>query len=161
MSKLERTVKDLIIFYVKENYNNYLKENKIKRIEDSRLEGVISSLYTDRKEHLRGFIIKSMKEIMKDEYCGDLIVNNILIDVRVLFFKDLLDDLFFGFVLINIGLTTGGVIIIFLFFVIFLLSFLCFFFPFFFSNSEYFLDKRCCGFTLFFFNILILPLSIS
>jgi len=79
--RAQKLIRDLILFYVKENYNNYLKENKIKRIEDSRLEGVISSLYTDRKEHLRGFIIKSMKEIMKDEYCGDLIVNNILIDV--------------------------------------------------------------------------------
>ena len=79
--RAQKLIRDLILFYVKENYNNYLKENKIKRIEDSRLEGGISSLYTDRKEHLRGFIIKSMKEIMKDEYCGDLIVNNILIDV--------------------------------------------------------------------------------
>ena len=79
--RAQKLIRDLILLYVKENYNNYLKENKIKRIEDSRLEGVISSLYTDRKEHLRGFIIKSMKEIMKDEYCGDLIVNNILIDV--------------------------------------------------------------------------------
>ena len=26
MSKLERTIKDLVIFYVKENYNNYLQE---------------------------------------------------------------------------------------------------------------------------------------
>ena len=79
--RAQKLIRDLILFYVKENYNNYLKENKIKRIEDSRLEGVISSLYTDRKEHLRGFIIKSMKEIIKYEYCGDLIVNNILIDV--------------------------------------------------------------------------------
>ena len=62
--RAQKLIRDLILFYVKENYNNYLKENKIKRIEDSRLEGVISSLYTDRKEHLRGFIIKSMKEIM-------------------------------------------------------------------------------------------------
>ena len=79
--RAQKLIRDLILFYIKENYNNYLKENKIKSIEDSRLEGVISSLYTDRKDHLRGFIIKSMKEIMKDEYCGDLIVNNILIDV--------------------------------------------------------------------------------
>ena len=32
MSKLERTVKDLIIFYVKENYNKYLCDNNLKRL---------------------------------------------------------------------------------------------------------------------------------
>ena len=38
MSKLERTVKDLVIFYVKENYNNYLKENKIDKIDKDKIK---------------------------------------------------------------------------------------------------------------------------
>ena len=33
MSKLERTIKDLIIFYVKENYNKYLVDNNLTIIE--------------------------------------------------------------------------------------------------------------------------------
>ena len=37
MSKLERTIKDLVIFYVKENYNNFLKENNLKKIDKDKI----------------------------------------------------------------------------------------------------------------------------
>ena len=77
----EKLIQDLIFFYVKENYNNYLVENNITVIEEDRLDAVITKLYSEREEHLNGFIKTSLKKIMKDEYVGDLIINNLLIDI--------------------------------------------------------------------------------
>jgi hypothetical protein len=83
----EKLVQDLILFYVKENYNIYLKDKQLTKIPDSSLDNVISELYSQRKDHLKGFIKSSLKEIMKDDYVGDLVINNMLIDI----FRD--DDL--------------------------------------------------------------------
>ena len=77
----EKLVQDLILFYVKENYNIYLKEKQLIKIPDSSLDNVISELYSQRKDHLKGFIKSSLKEIMKDDYVGDLVINNMLIDI--------------------------------------------------------------------------------
>lgn len=80
MSSL-KMIKDLVIFYIKTNYEEYLKSNSINKIEDDKIPGVVDSLYTEKKEHLRGFILKSMKEMLKSEYPGDLPINAILNDV--------------------------------------------------------------------------------
>ena len=81
MSNLERTIKDLVIFYVKENYNNYLKENNLKKIEKEKIKEVISNLYYPKKDHLKQFVKDSMKELWKDDYPGDLIIDNVFFDI--------------------------------------------------------------------------------
>lgn len=81
MTTNETLIRDLIMFYVKENYNQYLSEKSITSIPDSDLEMVINNLYSERKEHLKVFIKESLKKIMKEEYIGDLFLNNILIDI--------------------------------------------------------------------------------
>ena len=73
---IQKLVTDLILFYVKENYNNHLLEHNITLIPEEELESVIENLYSQRKEHLKGFIKESLKKIMGDEYIGDLVVNN-------------------------------------------------------------------------------------
>ena len=60
----EKLVQDLILFYVKENYNNYLTENGVKIISEDKLDTVINDLYSKRKEHLKEFIKISLKKIM-------------------------------------------------------------------------------------------------
>tara|TARA_Y100000996_G_scaffold341925_1_gene279292 strand:+ start:5416 stop:5733 length:318 start_codon:yes stop_codon:yes gene_type:complete len=77
----EKLVQDLILFYVKENYNNYLTENGVKIISEDKLDTVINDLYSERKEHLKEFIKISLKKIMGDDYPGDLLINNMLIDI--------------------------------------------------------------------------------
>ena len=79
--KPEKLIQDLIMFYVKENYNTYLSENNIKLIPEDELESVIESLYSERRDHLKGFVKESLKKIMKEDYVGDLIINNMLIDI--------------------------------------------------------------------------------
>ena len=42
MVKLEHTIKDLITFYIKENYNKYLKDNNLTKIDNDKIYNVIS-----------------------------------------------------------------------------------------------------------------------
>ena len=80
-TKVEKLIEDLTLFYVRENYLNHLKENNIKKIDDKGIEDVVDGLYSQRKDHLKTFIVSSLKDIMKDEYIGDLFINNILIEI--------------------------------------------------------------------------------
>lgn len=81
MTTIQKNIKDLIFFYIKTNYNNYLEENNIEIIPDNKIDEVISKLYLERKEHLKGFIKESLKKILKDNYPGDLVVLNILLEI--------------------------------------------------------------------------------
>jgi len=81
MTTLERNIKELIQFYVKENYNEHLQEMDIQYIENKDIETVVSQIYINRKEHLKIFVKESLKVLMKDNPPSDLITNNILIDV--------------------------------------------------------------------------------
>ena len=81
MSKLERTIKDLVIFYIKENYNNYFKENNLNKINKDKIKEIISNLYYPKKDHLKQFVKDSMKELWKDDYPGDLIIDNVFFDI--------------------------------------------------------------------------------
>jgi|TARA_B110001469_G_C9632973_1_gene316936 hypothetical protein len=74
-------IKELIIFYVKTNYDTYLKDNELTIIEESKLLGVITELYSKNKEHLRSFILTSMKKLLKDECPSDLVINNIINEI--------------------------------------------------------------------------------
>tara|TARA_B110000977_G_C11027017_1_gene473626 strand:+ start:544 stop:891 length:348 start_codon:yes stop_codon:yes gene_type:complete len=84
MSTLQQNIQDLIYFYVKNNYNQYLKDNKIKYIPESEIDSVISTLYENRKEHLKMFIKSGLKELLKEEYPGDLVIINVYTEI----FKD-------------------------------------------------------------------------
>jgi len=76
-----KLIEDLIMFYVKENYNNYLKENELSKIEDDKIESAVSKIYTDRKPHIRKFLKTSLQQIMKEDYIGDLLLTNICTDI--------------------------------------------------------------------------------
>lgn len=75
--KNTKIIEDLIIFYVKENYKNYLVDKSIKKIPEDQIESVVETLYTDRKQHLKEFLKNSLKELMKKDYIGDLAVQSI------------------------------------------------------------------------------------
>ena len=81
MTTIQKNIKDLIFFYIKTNYNNYLEENKIEIIPDNKIDEIISKLYLERKEHLKVFIKESLKKLLKNEYPGDLVVLNILLEI--------------------------------------------------------------------------------
>jgi len=81
---LQNSIRDLIHFYVKTNYEKYLSEKDIKIIPESEIDNILHSLYDDRKSHIQIFIIESLKTLYKDkseEYPGDRTVKNILLNV--------------------------------------------------------------------------------
>ena len=81
MSDYLSIIKELITFYIKTNYEQYLVDNEIATIPTEQIDNVVDTLYTNKKEHLKTFILSSMKELLKDEYPGDLIISNILNDI--------------------------------------------------------------------------------
>ena len=84
MSHLERTIKDLVIFYIKENYNKYLESNNLDTIDIKDLKDKVVELYYPKKDEIKEFVKNCMKEMTKDkpnEYPGDLVINNIFFDI--------------------------------------------------------------------------------
>ena len=81
---LQKNIRDLIHFYVKTNYEVYLKEKDIKIIPEAEIEEVIQNLYDNRKSHIQNFILESLKTLYKDkteEYPGDSTIKNILLNI--------------------------------------------------------------------------------
>jgi len=79
MPTIGDNIKDLLIFYVKTHYDNYLKISKLDKIPENKINDVVNKVFSDNKEHIKLFIIDSLKKILKeDEYPGDTTINNIL-----------------------------------------------------------------------------------
>ena len=74
-------IEDLISFYVRENYAKYLKENNLEIIQDDKIREAVNEIYLQRKDHLKIFLKSALKEMMKDDYIGDLVVLNICNDI--------------------------------------------------------------------------------
>jgi len=79
MTSINEHIRDLLIFYIETNYDNYKKENNIKSIEDDKLKEIISKLYDEKRDHGILFVKQSLKQLLNaDEYPGDSIIDNIL-----------------------------------------------------------------------------------
>ena len=78
MTSLLMHIKSLLSFYIEMNYNEYLKENNISKIDDDKMESIITQLYYDRKDHAMNFVKISLKELLNEEYPGDQQVSNLL-----------------------------------------------------------------------------------
>ena len=59
----------------------YLKDNNLTKIDNDKIYNVISELYDNKKTHIKEFLKSSLKELLKDEYPGDLVVNNICFEI--------------------------------------------------------------------------------
>jgi hypothetical protein len=81
MSSNNKIIQDLIFFYVKENYKKHLLDNNMESIPDEEIHEVINTIYISKKKHLQGFLKDSLKKIQKEEYIGDLIINNICYEI--------------------------------------------------------------------------------
>ena len=81
MSDLRKTIGDLIFFYIKTNYEKYLENNNITKIDDDKIPKVIEELYDERVSHLKTFVKDSLKQLLKNEYPGDLVIVNIFTEI--------------------------------------------------------------------------------
>ena len=81
---LQKNIRDLVHFYVQTNYNEYLKNKQIRIIPEEDIDSVITSLYDDREDHIKVFIIESLLKLYENkmnEYPGDQIITNILLNI--------------------------------------------------------------------------------
>lgn len=81
MCTLEKRIRDLINFYVKENYNHYLQVNNITIILEKDIPQVVDELYDKKKDHIQTFVKSSLKVMLKEDMPKDYIINNILSDI--------------------------------------------------------------------------------
>ena len=81
MCSLEKRIRDIIHFYVKENYNNYLKVNNIQTIQEQDILKVVNELYTLKKDHIQEFVKDSLKVMLKDDMPEEYIINNLLSEI--------------------------------------------------------------------------------
>ena len=84
MSNLLVNIKELISFYIKINYEDYLKENKLQAIEESKIKSIVSEMFDLKKDHMQAFVKKTLLDMLKDEYPGDSNIDNI--------FREILQD---------------------------------------------------------------------
>ena len=69
---------------MKTNYTEYLKQRELQIIPENEISDVIHNLYDSRKDHIQSFIKESLKKLYEskgEEYPGDLLILNILVDV--------------------------------------------------------------------------------
>ena len=81
---MEKTIRDIILFYAKTNYNKYLNDNNICKIPDEEIYNIVSFIYDDKKNLIRTFTIDTYKKLCeknKSEYPGDYLIKNILYDI--------------------------------------------------------------------------------
>ncbi len=81
MATLEKRIRDLIHFYVKENYNHYLKVNELSYISDGDIPNVVDSLYTQKKDHIQIFVKDALQKMLGSEMPEQYIINNLLSEV--------------------------------------------------------------------------------
>jgi len=77
---LQEKVRNIIFYYVKNQYNNYLQEKNLKFINDNELNHIITRLYVEQKKDLATFIKNCLKEMMQENYPGAL-VENIIFEI--------------------------------------------------------------------------------
>lgn len=77
----QKNIRDLLVFYVKTNYEKYLKEHNLQFIPNNELSSIIETLYTERKSHIKIFVKDSLKELLKGEYPGDCLIDSIIREI--------------------------------------------------------------------------------
>ena len=81
MCSLEKRIRDLIHFYVKENYNHHLQKNELTFIKEEDIPTVVDQLYTVKKDHIQVFVKDSLKVMLQEEMPDEYIINNLLSEI--------------------------------------------------------------------------------
>ena len=81
MCSLEKRIRDLIHFYVKENYNHHLLKNELTFIKEEDIPTVVDQLYTVKKDHIQVFVKDSLKVMLQEEMPDEYIINNLLSEI--------------------------------------------------------------------------------
>ena len=60
---IQKTIKELIQFYVQTNYNKYLKDNNITLIPKNEIHYIVNKFYDgeERRNHIKMFVLNGIK----------------------------------------------------------------------------------------------------
>ena len=63
---LPKTISNIVLFYIKKHYHNYLKEHKIYKIPADVINNVVNSFYVEKEVELKKFIRNTMRKNFPD-----------------------------------------------------------------------------------------------
>ena len=67
MSKdLPQTIANIVLYYIKKQYNKYLEEHKLKKIPEHEIKTVVGGFYTEKEIELKKFIRNTMRKNFPD-----------------------------------------------------------------------------------------------
>ena len=77
---IQEKVRNIVFYFVKNEYKNYLDKYDLKFIPEDDLDSVVDSFYIQKEKTLKEFIRTNLKKMMKEKYPGAL-VENIIFDI--------------------------------------------------------------------------------
>jgi len=77
---IQEKVRNIVFYFVKNEYKNYLDKHELKFIPETDLDSVVDSFYIQKEKTLKEFIRTNLRKMMKQQYPGAL-VENIIFDI--------------------------------------------------------------------------------
>ena len=66
LKELPDSIGNIILFYIKKQYNNYLFEHKIEEIPEENITNIITNMYNEKEKELKKFIRNTMRKNFND-----------------------------------------------------------------------------------------------
>ena len=63
---LPKTISNIVLYYIKKHYHNYLKEHQLSKIPDDEINNVVNSFYVEKEAELKKFIRNTMRKNFPD-----------------------------------------------------------------------------------------------
>ena len=77
---IQEKVRNIVFYFVKNEYKSYLDKHELKFIPEADLDSVVDSFYIQKEKTLKEFIRTNLRKMMKQQYPGPL-VENIIFDI--------------------------------------------------------------------------------
>ena len=77
---IQEKVRNIVFYFVKNEYKNYLDKHELKFIPEVDLDSVVDSFYIQKEKTLKEFIRTNLRKMMKEKYPGAL-VENVIFDI--------------------------------------------------------------------------------
>ena len=77
---IQEKVRNIVFYFVKNEYKNYLDKHELKFIQEADLDSVVDSFYIQKEKTLKEFIRTNLRKMMKEKYPGAL-VENVIFDI--------------------------------------------------------------------------------
>ena len=66
LKDLPQTIANIVLYYIKKQYNKYLQDNNLKLIPEEDIKGVVGGFYSEKEQELKKFIRNTMRKNFPD-----------------------------------------------------------------------------------------------